>query len=96
MIVGTSKLKYAFADKSPMSTATDDIAILREELLALPASTRALLACDLAESLDSAPDKEVHEAWLQLAERRLDELKSGQIKPVSGPAVLARVQNRSR
>lgn len=79
-----------------MSTATDDIAILREELLALPASTRALLARDLAESLDSTPDKEVEEAWLQLAERRLDELKSGQVKPVPGPSVLERVRNRNR
>jgi putative addiction module component (TIGR02574 family) len=79
-----------------MSIAANDIAILREELLALPASTRALLARDLADSLDSAPDKEVEDAWLQLAERRLDELKSGQVKPVPGPAVLEHVRNRNR
>lgn len=79
-----------------MSTAANDIATLREELLALPASTRALLARDLAESLDTSPDKEVEDAWLQLAERRLDELKSGQVKPVAGRAVLERVRNRNR
>jgi len=79
-----------------MNTAANDIATLREELLALPASTRALLARDLAESLDTSPDKGMEEAWLQLAERRLDELKSGQVKPVPGLAVLERVRNRNR
>ena len=79
-----------------MSTAADEIATLREELLALPASTRALLARDLAESLDSTPDLRIEEAWLQLAEQRLEELKSGQVQPVPGAEVLARVRNRNR
>ncbi len=79
-----------------MSTTADNVANLREELLALPASTRALLAQDLMTSLDSESDADVERAWLELAERRLDELKTGQVKPVSGPAVLERVRNRNR
>ena len=79
-----------------MSTTADNVATLREELLALPASTRALLAQDLMTSLDSESDTDVERAWLELAERRLDELKTGQVKPVSGPAVLERVRNRNR
>ncbi len=64
--------------------------------MALPATTRALLAQDLMASLDSETDADVEQAWLELAERRLDELKSGQVKPVPGPAVLERVRNRNR
>ena len=79
-----------------MSTTVDDIASLREELLALPASTRALLARDLMDSLDSPPDIAAEQAWLELAEQRLEELKSGQVKPVPGPEVLERVRNRNR
>ena len=79
-----------------MSTSVDDIALLRDELLCLPASTRALLARDLMDSLDSPPDVAAEQAWLELAERRLDELKSGQVKPMAGPEVLARVRNRNR
>ena len=79
-----------------MSTTADNVATLREELLALPASTRALLAQDLMTSLDSESDADVELAWLELAERRLDELKTGQVKPVAGPAVLERVRNRNR
>lgn len=79
-----------------MNTAADNVATLREELMALPATTRALLAQDLMASLDSETDADVEQAWLELAERRLDELKSGQVKPVPGPAVLERVRNRNR
>jgi putative addiction module component (TIGR02574 family) len=79
-----------------MSTLVDNLASLREELLSLPASTRALLARDLAESLDSASDEQAEQAWLKLAERRMAELASGAVKPVPGTEVLARVRNRNR
>jgi len=79
-----------------MSTLVDNLASLREELLALPASARAMLAQDLVESLDSAPDEKAEQAWLNLAEQRLAELNSRQVQPVSGPAVLERVRNRNR
>lgn len=79
-----------------MSTLVDNLASLREELLALPASTRALLARDLAESLDSVPDEQAEQAWLNLAEQRMTELASGAVQPVPGPEVLARVRNRNR
>ena len=77
-----------------MSTTVDDIASLREELLALPASTRALLARDLMDSLDSPPDVAVEQVWLELVERRLEDLKSGRVKPVPGPEALKRVRER--
>lgn len=79
-----------------MSTLVDNLASLREELLALPASTRALLARDLAESLDSVPDEQTEQAWLNLAEQRMAELASGTVKPVPGAEVLARVRSRNR
>ncbi len=79
-----------------MSTKAADITTLREELLGLPISTRALLAQDLLKSLDSPAGAEAERAWFNLAEDRLDELKSGKVKPVSGVEVLRRVRNRKR
>lgn len=76
-------------DTSPVSTLVDNLASLREELLALPASTRALLARDLAESLDPAPDPQAEQAWLNLAEQRMAELACGAVKPVPGVEALA-------
>ena len=78
-----------------MST-TADITNLREDLLALPVSTRALLAHDLLESLGSKDNAEGEQSWCDLAERRLDELKSGKVKAVPGPEVLRRARDRNR
>ena len=78
-----------------MST-TADITNLREDLLALPVSTRALLAHDLLESLGSKDNAGGEQSWCDLAERRLDELKSDKVPPVPGLEVLRRVRNRNR
>ncbi len=74
-----------------------DILALREELKGLPASTRALLASDLLESLDEdGREAAADEAWAAEAERRLDEVLSGRVKTTPGEAVLKRVRNRKR
>ena len=74
-----------------------DILALREELKSLPASTRALLASDLLESLDAdGREAAADEAWAIEAERRLDEVLSGRVKTTPGETVLKRVRNRKR
>lgn len=74
-----------------------DILALREELKSLPATTRALLASDLLESLDAdGREAAADEAWAIEAERRLDEVLSGRVKTTPGETVLKRVRNRKR
>lgn len=75
----------------------NDILALREELKSLPATTRALLASDLLESLDEdRQEAAADEAWSVEAERRLDDVLSGRVKTVPGETVLKRVRNRKR
>ena len=66
---------------------------LQAELLQLPPHVRARLAEALLASLDE-PDSELDIAWGDEAERRADELRSGQVQPV--PAADARSRARSQ
>ena len=54
-----------------------------EEALSLPEDARVDLAAALLESIDhDPPDEGVDEAWSVEAKRRLQELRSGAVKPV--------------
>ena len=44
---------------------------------------KAMLAHCLISSLDSTQEEDVEEAWVKLAEKRFEELKSGKIDGVS-------------
>lgn len=66
---------------------------LEAELLQLPPHVRARLAEALLASLDEA-DSELDVAWGEEAERRADELRSGQVAPV--PAAEAKARARSQ
>jgi putative addiction module component (TIGR02574 family) len=52
---------------------------------------RAALAGSILESLDQAEDKSVQEAWEAEILRRMEELDSGRVKPVSHDEVLRRL-----
>lgn len=65
---------------------------LTEELLSLPSTSRALLAEKLVESLEFDTDPEVQAAWTTEAKRRRDEIRSGEVQPISGEDVLAQVR----
>jgi putative addiction module component (TIGR02574 family) len=52
---------------------------------------RAELAGSILESLDQAEDKSVQEAWEAEILRRMEELDSGRVKPVSHDEVLRRL-----
>ena len=60
----------------------DAIEILKKALT-LPVSERAELAGSLIESLDDTEDPSVETAWDAEIIRRMDELDSGRVKPVS-------------
>lgn len=58
----------------------------------LSASSRALIAHDLLDSLESPDDHNSLEDWMLLAEKRIEELESGKVKGVSWDAIRENVE----
>ena len=56
---------------------------LLKKALNLPVAERAELAGSLIESLDEADDESVKAAWDEEITRRMEDLDSGRVKPVS-------------
>ena len=72
-----------------MSTTVEQLA---EQAMDLPPESRAKLADLLVESLDSEELGRIEQMWLDEAKRRRDEVRSGEVKPISGPEGLRRVR----
>jgi putative addiction module component (TIGR02574 family) len=66
---------------------------LIEEALLLPIEERALIADSLLRSLNM-PDATVDAKWAEVARRRLQELRSGIIKPIPGDEVFSEILKR--
>ena len=64
-----------------------------EEALSLPVEERALIAESLLRSLN-VPNAGIDAKWTEVARRRLEELRSGKVKPVPGDMVFDRVLKR--
>jgi putative addiction module component (TIGR02574 family) len=62
---------------------TQEAAELLKKALALPVSERADLAGSLIESLDDTRDESVEAAWDEEVARRMADIDSGGVKPVS-------------
>ena len=62
---------------------TQEAAELLKKALALPASERADLVGSLLESLDDMRDPSVAAAWDEEVDRRIADIDSGAVKPVS-------------
>ena len=65
---------------------------LLDEALKLPDDERALLALRLAESLAGAPDPESEAAWANEIARRVERLRDGSARLLSGTEALARAR----
>ena len=63
---------------------------IEAEILVLPASERARLLDKLIESLDIDPTVEA--AWQREAQRRDDEIESGEVEALSGNAVVTQLR----
>jgi putative addiction module component (TIGR02574 family) len=63
------------------------------EVESLPVEERVLVVDSLLRSLNP-PDPEIDRQWTAVAKRRLEELRSGKVKPVPGEAVFARIRQR--
>jgi len=63
-----------------------------QEVNCLPVEDRALVIDSLLRSLNFS-ESSIEDKWMVVAKRRLAELRSGQVKPVPGEQVFARVRD---
>ena len=66
---------------------------LIDEVVSLPIEERARVVDSLLRSLNT-PDSAVDSAWMEVAQRRLDELRAGRAETVPGEAVFERIRQR--
>ncbi len=66
-----------------------------ENIKDLSPDERALVAHCLISSLESRQDEGVDEAWAELSEKRLMELKSGEVKGVSWGEIKNKVKGKN-
>ena len=64
-----------------------------QEAESLPVEERTLVVESLLRSLNP-PDPETDKKWAAVAKRRLEELRSGRVKPVPGEEVFAKIRQR--
>lgn len=63
------------------------------EAESLPVEERTVVVDSLLRSLNP-PDPEIDRKWADVAKRRLEELRSGRVKPVPGEEVFAKIRQR--
>ena len=66
---------------------------LIEEAESLPVEERTLIIDTLLKSIN-AIDANIDEEWLRIAKRRLSDIRSGKVKPISGEEVFDKIQKR--
>jgi putative addiction module component (TIGR02574 family) len=66
---------------------------LIEEALSLPVEERALVVDSLLRSLNT-PEISIDTQWAEVARKRLQELRSGAVKPIPGDEVFAKALER--
>lgn len=66
---------------------------LIDAVASLPVEERARVVDTLLRSLN-APESAIDSAWMEVARRRLDELRAGRVEAVSGEAVFERIYQR--
>ena len=66
---------------------------LLDEVVSLPVEERARLVDTLLRSLN-APESAIDAAWVDVARRRLDELRGGRVEAVPGEAVFDHIRQR--
>jgi len=63
------------------------------EAISLPIEERALMIDSILKSLN-LPETEIDEKWATLAERRLDDLRSGRVEAIPGNEVFNKIWQR--
>ena len=63
------------------------------EAKSLPIEDRANLVDSLLKTLN-VPDPKIDREWIDVAQKRLIEIKKGKVKPVAGEEVFRKIQER--
>jgi len=71
---------------------TNKLEAVLTQALALSPSQRAQLARSLISSIEGPPEEGAEAAWLDLARKRLAELDSGEIEPVTWDSIKQRIR----
>ncbi len=66
---------------------------LISEAISLPADIRALIVNKLLESLNPTK-KEIDELWAAEAEKRVEDIRTGKVKPIPGEEVFKEIRNK--
>ncbi|MGX2041178.1 addiction module protein [Methylocaldum sp. MU1018] len=66
---------------------------LLREIESLPVEERARVADSVLKCLNP-PESEIDKKWAEVAKRRLEEIKSGAVKPISGEDVFGEIWRR--
>jgi putative addiction module component (TIGR02574 family) len=78
-----------------MAEMTPQVSEVLEKALALSTQERGLLIDHLIESLDEGPAEDgVEEAWADEIKRRVDDIRSGNVKMIPGEEVRRRLAAR--
>ena len=64
-----------------------------EQALALPPDARALLADKLLHSLDSPTREEIDRLWAEEAERRVQQIRNGEVELIPGEDVFKEIRS---
>lgn len=65
---------------------------LTQEALSLPSASRSRLAEELVQSLEFDVDPAIQTTWLNIAQQRRDEIRSGSVQTINGQEALDRVR----
>ena len=69
---------------------------IENEAWRLPREEREQLVLDLVAGLDDRPLTAIDQAWIEEAERRFEELASGQVEGIAADAALAEMRRDLR
>ncbi len=72
---------------------TTKSAFVLNEALSMNPAERARIAHCLIQSLEEPFDQSVDEQWIQLSQKRLEELESGAVQPVSWEQIKKEVRS---
>ncbi len=65
-----------------------------DEALSLPSNLRAILIEKLIESLNLPKREDIDKLWAEEAEKRIADVDSGRVKPISGEQVFKEIHER--
>ena len=74
-----------------MSTLNEN---LLREVMSLPSHLRTKLIEELIKSLNVPIQREFDDGWVNEAERRIKEINSGEVSPISGEIVFKEIRSR--